>query len=148
MILLSILVGNEKEGTGVTFDCWLTSYLKTYAIWDPAGRKSGVSSRIKKEIKVAIKQAEGLLSSQQLMVLSSTWFRWVWEPGDSGNVSTATKADEAKVDLSLWNVGGDGPGMEVAHATIRNWLHSFWRQSMTKEAACWLRTHGGLHSPE
>jgi hypothetical protein len=39
------------------------------------------------------------------------YFGWVWEPGDSGNVSTATKADEAEVDLSLWNVGGDdGPG--------------------------------------
>jgi hypothetical protein len=60
-ILPSILVGNKKEGTGGTFD-WLKSYLKTYAIWDPAGRKSGVSSRIKEGIKVASKRAEGLLS--------------------------------------------------------------------------------------
>lgn len=61
-ILPSILVGNKKEGTGGTFD-WLKSYLKTYyAIWDPASRKSGVSSRIKEGIKVAAKQAKGLLS--------------------------------------------------------------------------------------
>ena len=53
------------------------------------------------------------------------YFGWVWEPGDSGNVSTATKADEAEVDLSLWNVGGDGPGMEAARATLRGWLPSF-----------------------
>jgi hypothetical protein len=60
-ILPSILVGNKKEGTGGPFD-WLKSYLKTYAVWDPAGRKSGVSSRIKEGIKVAAKRAEGLLS--------------------------------------------------------------------------------------
>jgi len=60
-ILPSILVGNKKEGTGGTFD-WLKSYLKTYTVWDPAGRKSGVSSRIKEGIKVAARRAEGLLS--------------------------------------------------------------------------------------
>jgi hypothetical protein len=59
-ILPSILVGNNKEGTGGTFD-WLKSYLKTYTVWDPAGRKSGVSSRIKEGIKVAARRAEGLL---------------------------------------------------------------------------------------
>jgi hypothetical protein len=58
-ILPSILVGYKKEGAGGTFD-WLKSYLKTYAIWDPVGRKSGVSSWIKEGIKVAAKQAEGL----------------------------------------------------------------------------------------
>ena len=60
-ILPSILVGNKKEGTGGTFD-WLKGYLKAYNVWDPAGRKSGVSSRIKEGIKVAVKRAEGLLS--------------------------------------------------------------------------------------
>jgi hypothetical protein len=60
-ILPSILVGNKKEGTGGTFD-WLKGYLKDYAVWDPAGRKSGVSSRIRDGIKVATKRAEGLLS--------------------------------------------------------------------------------------
>jgi hypothetical protein len=60
-ILLSILVGNKKEGTGGTFD-WLKGYLKDYSVWDPAGRKSGVSSRIRDGIKVATKRAEGLLS--------------------------------------------------------------------------------------
>jgi hypothetical protein len=60
-ILPSILVGNKKEGTGGTFD-WLKSYLKDYSVWDPAGRKSGVSSRIRDGVKVATKRAEGLLS--------------------------------------------------------------------------------------
>lgn len=60
-ILPSILVGNKKEGTGGTFD-WLKSYLKDYSVWDPSGRKSGVSSRIKEGIKVATKRSEGLLS--------------------------------------------------------------------------------------
>ena len=60
-ILPSILVGNKKEGTGGTFD-WLQGHLKTYSVWDPAGRKSGVSSRIKEGIKVAVRRAEGLLS--------------------------------------------------------------------------------------
>ena len=60
-ILPSILVGNKKEGTGGPFD-WLKGYLKDYSVWDPAGRKSGVSSRIKDGIKVATKRAEGLLS--------------------------------------------------------------------------------------
>jgi hypothetical protein len=44
-ILPSIIVGNKKEGSGGTFD-WLKSYLKDYLVWDPAGRNSGVSSRI------------------------------------------------------------------------------------------------------
>lgn len=61
-ILPSILIGNKKEGTGGTFD-WLKGYLKTYyVIWDPAGRKSGISSRIKEGIKIAARRAEGLLS--------------------------------------------------------------------------------------
>jgi hypothetical protein len=60
-ILPSILVGNKKEGSGGPFD-WLKSYLKDYSVWDPAGRKSGVSSRIREGIKVAAKRAEGLLS--------------------------------------------------------------------------------------
>jgi hypothetical protein len=60
-ILPSTLVGNKKEVTGGTFD-WLKGYLKTYAVWDPAGRKSGVSACIKEGIQVAIRRAEGLLS--------------------------------------------------------------------------------------
>jgi hypothetical protein len=48
-ILLSILVGNKKECSGGTFD-WLKSYLKDSSVWDPAGCKSGVSSRIREGI--------------------------------------------------------------------------------------------------
>jgi len=42
------------------------------------------------------------------------YFSWVWEPRDAVDVTVATKLDDAKVDLSLWNVGGDGEGMELA----------------------------------
>jgi hypothetical protein len=56
-ILPGILVGNKKEGTDGTFN-WLTSYLKTYTVWDPAGWKSGISSQIKEGINVATKQAK------------------------------------------------------------------------------------------
>jgi hypothetical protein len=69
------------------------------------------------------------------------YFGWVWEPGDAVNVSTATKADEADVNLSLWNVGGDGPGMEHARSVLRTWLHSRWRRRLTTEASSWLRKH-------
>jgi hypothetical protein len=63
--------------------------------------------------------ANGVKPTTKGAIERMVYFRWVWEPGDSGNVSTATKADEAEVNLSLWNVGGDGPGMEAACATIR-----------------------------
>jgi hypothetical protein len=55
------------------------------------------------------------------------YFGWVWEPGNVINVSMATKADDAEVNLALWNVGGDGPGVEHACSTLWNWLHSSWR---------------------
>jgi hypothetical protein len=40
------------------------------------------------------------------------YFGWHWDQADTCNVSIATKADDAEVDLSLWNVGGHGVGME------------------------------------
>jgi hypothetical protein len=70
------------------------------------------------------------------------YFGWVWEPGDALNVSTATKANDAEANLALWNVGGDGPGMEHARSTLRNWLHLRWWRAMTSEATCWLRNQG------
>jgi hypothetical protein len=70
------------------------------------------------------------------------YFGWVWEPGNAINVSTATKADDAEANLALWNVDGDGPGMEHARSTLQNWLHSRWRRAMTLEATCWLRKQG------
>jgi hypothetical protein len=72
------------------------------------------------------------------------YFGWIWEPGNAVNVSTAIKANEAEVNLALWNVGGDGPGMEHACSTLGNWLHSRWRRAMTLEASCWLRNQEGV----
>jgi len=42
---------------------------------------------------------------------------------DGIEISIATKADDAKIDLSLWNVGGDAPGMEEARGKIWDGLH-------------------------
>jgi hypothetical protein len=50
------------------------------------------------------------------------FFGWVWEPGQTGNVSAATKAVKAQVDLSLWAVRGMDPEMEQH----RNFLRTFF----------------------
>ena len=76
------------------------------------------------------------------------YFGWVWEPGDSVNVSTATKADDAEVNLGLWNVGGDGPGMERARSILRDWLHSRWRRATTRDAVRWLHNQGVVDGHE
>jgi hypothetical protein len=63
------------------------------------------------------------------------YFAWHWDTTDAINISIATKTDDAEIDLSLWNVGGDGPVMEDARAMIRNFLHSRWVRRLTCEAA-------------
>ena len=70
-----------------------------------------------------------------------TYFGWTWESTDTLATSKATRADDADVDLSLWNVGGDGPGMEESRTGIRTGLHSSWRRRITMEAARWCRTN-------
>jgi len=65
---------------------------------------------------------------------------WFWDPLDSVEVSVATKADDAEVDLSLWNVGGDGPGMEEARTVLReDWLWQVWLRRLRREGIAWLR---------
>ena len=91
---------------------------------------------------------EGVQPTINGAIKRMVYFGWTWDPGDSIDVSTATKADEAEIDLSLWNVGGDGPGMEAARTIIRDWLRSWWRRSMTREAACWLHVHGDPYGSE
>ena len=76
------------------------------------------------------------------------YFGWVWEPGDAVNVATATKADDTEVNLALWNVGGDDPGMEHARSVLRNWLHSRWRQATTTDAVHWLHNQGSCDRHE
>jgi hypothetical protein len=58
-----------------------------------------------------------------------------WDSEDGIEALTAAKADDAEVDLSLWNVGGNGNGMEEAQKVISNILHSRWVQCLTLEAA-------------
>jgi hypothetical protein len=50
------------------------------------------------------------------------FFGWVWEPGQTANVSMATKADKAQVDLSLWAVGGMDPEMEQHRNVLRTFF--------------------------
>jgi hypothetical protein len=63
------------------------------------------------------------------------YFGWHWDSEDGVNVSTAAKADDAEVDLSLWNIGGDEDGMEEAWKVIWDALHLRWLQHLTIEAA-------------
>ena len=54
------------------------------------------------------------------------YFGWHWDVADANGILMASKADDAGVDLSLWNVGGDAPGMEQACRAIRSGLHAAW----------------------
>jgi hypothetical protein len=56
---------------------------------------------------------------EQVEILA--YFGWVWEPSQA-EVSTATNGDYAKVDLSLWAVGGNGNDLERARKKIRDFL--------------------------
>ena len=76
------------------------------------------------------------------------YFGWHWDPIDSVDISVATKADDAEVDLSLWNVGGDGPGMENARGIIRNLLRDRWIRRMTIEAAKWYNSNQDVSDVE
>jgi hypothetical protein len=69
------------------------------------------------------------------------YFGWVLDATNTHAVTVATRADDAEVDLSLWDVGGDGEGMELARGRFRTFLHSFWRRRLTREACSWLRLH-------
>jgi len=69
----------------------------------------------------------------------AVYYGWVWEPKDAFDVTVATHSDDAEVNLSLWNVGGDGPGMEEARKAIRGGLHSFWWHRLTIEASQWYQ---------
>jgi len=66
------------------------------------------------------------------------YFGWVWEPRDAVDVSVATKSDDSEVDLTLWNVGGNGDGMEVARGKIHSWLTRAWVRRMTCQAGHWF----------
>jgi hypothetical protein len=84
-----------------------------------------------KIVKYPLEQAERL-----------AFFGWVWEPGQTANVSVATKADKAQVDLSLWAIGGMDPEMEQHRNIIRTFFLRCWRQRLYLEAMYWLKTSG------
>ena len=46
------------------------------------------------------------------------YFGWVWEESAAQGVQMAMRLDDAKVDLGLWNVGGDGEGLEEARGGV------------------------------
>jgi hypothetical protein len=65
---------------------------------------------------------------------------WNWAADAIGEVRVATKSDDAEVDLSLWAVGGDAPGMEEARGVLRNFLLRIWKRRLTREVTQWLAT--------
>jgi hypothetical protein len=65
------------------------------------------------------------------------YFGWVWEPSQA-EVSTTTKYDDEKVDLSLWAVGGNDNDLERARKKIRDFLFIHWIKLLTHEALPWL----------
>jgi hypothetical protein len=66
-----------------------------------------------------------------------TYFGWVRDPSQT-EVSTATKGDDAKVDLSLWAVGSNGNYFERARKKIRDFLFIHWTKLLKHEALMWL----------
>ena len=83
----------------------------------------------------ALSTAHATESGSLSPVEEAVCFGWHWDSADGIEVSTAARADDAKIDLSLWNVGGDAEGMEEAREIIRNALHSRWTRRLTIEAA-------------
>lgn len=67
------------------------------------------------------------------------YFGWTWDDNDAGEVSLATKNNDAEVDLSMWAVGHDGPLLEPARQVIRNFLFAVWAKTICREARVWLR---------
>jgi len=87
-------------------------------------------------------------SSPYTPVERQVYFGWHWDALDSFEISIATKADNAKIDLSLWNVGGDAPGMEEARRRIRDGLHQYWVRRVTLDAAAWFASQCSDDSAE
>jgi hypothetical protein len=71
-----------------------------------------------------------------------TFFGWIWEPGQTANVSVATKADKAQVDLSLWEVRVMDPKMEQHEKFLQTFFLRCWRRHLYLEAMHWLKTAG------
>ena len=65
-----------------------------------------------------------------------SFFRWVWDPLDSANVTVARKADDAGVDEALWSVGGDDA--RKARDSLRTFFRRLQRRKTTKEVLSWL----------
>jgi hypothetical protein len=66
------------------------------------------------------------------------YFGMVWETNVT-DVDGAAKADDASVDVSLWAVGGHGPGMELAREMLRKTFFWRWRRRLVLEVARWLK---------
>ena len=59
-----------------------------------------------------------------------------------------SKANDAGVDLSLWNVGGDAPGMEQAWGAICLGLHAAWQWRLMLEVVHWFSHHADCTNEE
>lgn len=66
------------------------------------------------------------------------YFGWVFDERTAQDIGVATKPDDAEVDLSMWNVGGDGEGMAKARTNLRAYFHRRWVRMQTRDAARWF----------
>jgi hypothetical protein len=57
-------------------------------------------------------------------------------------VTVATKYYEARIDVSLWAVGGEGERMENSRELLRHLFFRWWLINLTLEASHWLATYG------
>ena len=54
------------------------------------------------------------------------------DAADALEVSVATRADDAEVDISQWAYGGPGRDLEPARETIRSFLYRCWLKRLWK----------------
>lgn len=66
------------------------------------------------------------------------YFGWVWEDQATKDVTVATKADDAEMDLSLWAVGGNGQRLDKARDEIRRMMRRWWIRKQTCAAGRWF----------
>lgn len=68
----------------------------------------------------------------------AAYFGWHWGAADAAKAPTASKANNAEINLKLWNVGSDGPNMEMLCGRVRNCCLKWWAQRLAFEATKWL----------
>ena len=85
-------------------------------------------------------QTKQMARTNDTSMFRLSYFKWVWEPLVTNDVSVASKADDTAVNTAIWAVGGMGKGMEAARETLRRTLHRWWYSGLWKESQIFVRT--------